>query len=253
MRTASARTKLKQERIMRYFVEAADNVIREEGLQGVTIRKIADLAGYTSATLYNYFDDIFHLIFLATIAHLEPYYRKLPRHIKWCSNSIERFLGTTECFCDFAFSDAEVYELLFFKHSSDKLALYTGQYYDLFPEKAVVDETTPLSRFFKSSDMHQRSRVQLQDCVEEGFFSPNDVEDFNDITLMLFKCVLEKVRTGELTKEEGTAKMIRYYCELFHAFVRKEKRPQLVNSLHSLRQHCAPAVVNSYLLKAPGE
>lgn len=244
---------MKQERIMRYFVEAAHNVIREEGVQGVTIRKVADLAGYTSATLYNYFDDIFHLIFLASITHLEPYHRRLPKHIKWCTNSIERFMATAECFCEFAFADAEAYELLFFKHDSDKLALYSGQYYELYPELATMDSATPLARVFKSSDMHQRSRIQLEDCVAEGFFCAKDVEDFNDMTLMVFKCMLEKVRTGALSPEESTDKMIRYYCQLFHAFVRKEAYSPFIDSLHNLRRHCAPAIVEAYLLDAPGK
>ena len=49
---------LRQKRNMMYFVEATEKILREEGIPGVTIRRIAAEAGYNSATLYNYFQDL---------------------------------------------------------------------------------------------------------------------------------------------------------------------------------------------------
>ena len=48
----------------KYFVDATAEIIEEEGLENVTIRKVADKAGYNSATIYNYFSEISHLLFL---------------------------------------------------------------------------------------------------------------------------------------------------------------------------------------------
>ena len=41
---------IKRKRIMSYFIEAAEKLIRTEGLDGLSIRKIAGEAGYNSAT-----------------------------------------------------------------------------------------------------------------------------------------------------------------------------------------------------------
>ena len=46
---------VKRKRIMTYFIEATEKLIRSEGLDGLSIRKIAGEAGYNSATIYNYF------------------------------------------------------------------------------------------------------------------------------------------------------------------------------------------------------
>ena len=46
---------IQKRRMMGYFIEAASQIIEEEGMEGVTIRKVADIAGYNSATMYNYF------------------------------------------------------------------------------------------------------------------------------------------------------------------------------------------------------
>jgi AcrR family transcriptional regulator len=54
---------IQEERIRRYFIDAAKELIRGEGLSVVTARNVAERAGYSYATLYNYFKDIRDLIF----------------------------------------------------------------------------------------------------------------------------------------------------------------------------------------------
>jgi AcrR family transcriptional regulator len=54
---------VQEERVRRYFIDAAKDLIRGEGLSVVTARNVAERAGYSYATLYNYFKDIRDLIF----------------------------------------------------------------------------------------------------------------------------------------------------------------------------------------------
>jgi len=54
---------IQEERIRGYFITAAKDLIRAEGLAVVTARNVAERAGYSYATLYNYFHDIRDLIF----------------------------------------------------------------------------------------------------------------------------------------------------------------------------------------------
>lgn len=54
-----------QERRMRgYFTDAAKEIIKGEGMAAVSARTIADRAGYSYATLYNYFEDMKDLVFV---------------------------------------------------------------------------------------------------------------------------------------------------------------------------------------------
>lgn len=62
MDNAERKRQLQKKRMMHYFIDAAVQIIDEEGIDGVSIRKVADIAGYNSATLYNYFDDLPHLV-----------------------------------------------------------------------------------------------------------------------------------------------------------------------------------------------
>ena len=49
--------------IKTYFLDSAKNLLRAEGLKGVSVRNVAYRAGYSYATLYNYFKDINDLLF----------------------------------------------------------------------------------------------------------------------------------------------------------------------------------------------
>jgi AcrR family transcriptional regulator len=54
---------IQEERMKGYFLTAAKELIRGEGLGVVSARNVAEKAGYSYATLYNYFKDIRDLIF----------------------------------------------------------------------------------------------------------------------------------------------------------------------------------------------
>lgn len=61
-----------------YFIDATAKIIKEEGIEHVTIRKIADLAGFTSSTIYNYFEELSHLTFFASMRFIQDYSKELP-------------------------------------------------------------------------------------------------------------------------------------------------------------------------------
>ncbi len=57
-----SKNKIQEERTRSYFVEAAKEILKSEGIQAVSARNVAEQAGYSYATLYNYFKDMKDLI-----------------------------------------------------------------------------------------------------------------------------------------------------------------------------------------------
>lgn len=53
---------LKAQRVKSYFIQATKEIILSEGVENVSIRKVADQAGYTFTTIYNYFKDLNDLL-----------------------------------------------------------------------------------------------------------------------------------------------------------------------------------------------
>lgn len=53
---------IKSQRVKSYFIDATKEIIRSEGVENVSVRKVADKAGYTFTTIYNYFKDLNELL-----------------------------------------------------------------------------------------------------------------------------------------------------------------------------------------------
>jgi len=56
---------LQRSRTIKYFTDSAISLIKSEGLENVTTKKIGDHAGYSYATIYNYFENFNDLICVA--------------------------------------------------------------------------------------------------------------------------------------------------------------------------------------------
>jgi len=55
---------IQEQRIRGYFIQATKDILKGEGLKGVSVRNIAQQAGYSYSTIYNYFKDVNDLVFL---------------------------------------------------------------------------------------------------------------------------------------------------------------------------------------------
>lgn len=60
-------TTLKEARTRGYFLEATKEILKGEGIKALSVRNIAERAGYSYATLYNYFKDQTELISLSLL------------------------------------------------------------------------------------------------------------------------------------------------------------------------------------------
>lgn len=227
------REKIKQYRIMRYFIDATIEIIEKEGIEGVTIRKVANNAGYTSATLYNYFDNLTHLIFLANMCHLENYNDSLPKCIENCENPIDIYMSICLSYTEHSFDKPEIFELLFFSQNSEKFEEYTTQYYELYPKRERKIKSKMLNKLFHLNNLHNRSLSLLQPCVEEGMLDEESAIDYTDICLRFNKTILQDVKNKILDKEEATALTVKYYTQLLKFYLKEPYKHLVDNSIKS--------------------
>lgn len=175
----------RRKRIMTYFIEATRNLIQTEGVDGLSIRKIANEAGYNSATLYNYFRDLEHLTLFGSVCYLRDYVVALSNSLTPEMTSLDRFRTIYHCFNDIAFRNPDIFHNMFFGRHSEVLGevLHT-YYYELFPEElAGISEN--MRRMMVTGSMQERDRVTMQEMVHDGFVSP----DKADLTLDLIIAV----------------------------------------------------------------
>ena len=103
------------------FINAASELMENEGMESLTLRRVAKRAGYNSATLYNYFKDLDHLTVYASMKYFEDYNRNLARYLADEQDAFQRFLFMWRFFCASAFRHPHAYYNLFYGKYSGEL------------------------------------------------------------------------------------------------------------------------------------
>ena len=172
--------KEKKKKVMIYFIEATEELMKEDDIDKISIRKIAKRAGYNSATLYYYFDDLEHLILFASIRYLREYTTALARKIKPTMTTLEKYRTVYETFNYYAFRSPVIFHNMFFGKYSHKLLTVIKEYYDIFPDDLEGHEDL-LKNLLKQGNMYYRDKQIVDELVKEGNVDTNKV----DITLKI--------------------------------------------------------------------
>ena len=184
---------LQRQRMIKYFVHATCTIIDHDGLDKITVKKIADFTGYNSATLYNYFDNLNHLIFYSSLRHLENYATDLENYIKGIDDPILLYLKVWRCFCFHSFSNPQFYSMIFFGEvDSTQINEYIESYCEIF----LPDLSEEHKRFFPTfadKNVHQRDYASLKQAADNHCIQQEDIIEINEMNVLIFRGMLEEV------------------------------------------------------------
>ncbi|MCC0635605.1 MULTISPECIES: TetR/AcrR family transcriptional regulator [unclassified Clostridioides] len=200
---------LQKKRILMYFIEAAQNIMENEGIENITLRKVADMAGYNSSTLYNYFKNLDHLISFASIKYFKDYNLNISRCIENVNDEYKKYIIMWKLFCKHSFENAQAFYQVFFNLSSDELSYITKQYYDMFPEDLGIHDSD-ISLMITGKSIKERNKILLNNLVDTGYIPAKDLGIINDIIISFYQNLLFlKKNTGKNSNDdELTMKMI---------------------------------------------
>ena len=179
------------------FINAASELMENEGMESLTLRRVAKRAGYNSATLYNYFKDLDHLTVYASMKYFEDYNRNLARYLADEQDAFQRFLFMGRFFCASAFRHPHAYYNLFYGKYSGELTEIIHAYYEVFPEELGELDDSVLEMLTCGS-LVERNRQMLQPVLEGASLSQEERESINEIILYCFKELLtQKIQMGD--------------------------------------------------------
>lgn len=158
----------KKKKVMTYFIEATEDLMKEDDIDNISIRRIAKRAGYNSATLYYYFDDLEHLILFASIRYLREYTSALAKNIKKKMTTLEKYRTVYETFNYYAFRSPIIFHNMFFGKFSPKLLDVIKEYYDIFPDDLNGHEDL-LKSLLTQGNMYERDKQIVNQIVKEGY------------------------------------------------------------------------------------
>lgn len=150
----------------RAFVEAASKLIQSEPFSSISIRKIAEEAGFHNSTIYSYFQDSDWLLSLASVRYLQPYSDDLMEINHKELTSYDRFYEIWNCFCRHAFSSPELFYNFFFGKYKFQLTELLEEYYALFPNNK--NEHSPvIQSMFLGNTIYDRCLSILEPLIDD--------------------------------------------------------------------------------------
>lgn len=206
---------------MSHFINVTDELINEIGIRNITIRKVAEKAGYNSATIYNYFENLDHLIFFASYRNLKDYILNLEKYLQDAKNAMDTFLIVWDCFCDHAYYKPEIFNAIFLVDLDKEADHYIVDYYTLFPEEAGAYGDT-ITNMIWTANLIQRGMKLAQDCVKEGYIAPGDDVKLNDMTMLIFEAMLQRVLKNKVSYEDARNITMEYYRTIVKSFLIKD-------------------------------
>ncbi|MGY0693764.1 TetR/AcrR family transcriptional regulator [Virgibacillus sp. FSP13] len=222
------RKEIQTARMWRYFLDAASELIQEKGLHQITIREIADRAGYTSSTVYNYFRDLSHLKFFAVMRYTNNYFQDLPAYMEKGNNTVEKWLYAWECFCKHSFQLPEIYSLLYIENLGNIPEELMKNYYRVYANE-LINLSEEVQSIISQHNIATRSSLYIQNAKEQGFMNDADIEYIADTTMLIWTGMLTNLlnlRRNE-SKEDAAKQTMDYIYKSIMNTIVPEKRKEV--------------------------
>lgn len=195
------------------LIRVTQKIIFSDGLDTVTIRKIAKKASVNSAVLYKYFRDLDELILFASTDLLREYTGELIKQnarqtVKTPSMD---YLLNWKLFCHYSFKYPECMWHLFFGKHSDNLNRIIRAYYDLF-SKQLEKVSISLQAMLRCGDIYARNLEVLKPLFT-GCMSEKQIQLLNDVSVAYYRKLLDdRITAGDDADIEALTNKMLYAC-----------------------------------------
>jgi len=140
----------KKEFVKSKFIDAAKSIIFKEGVGAVTVRGVAEMTGYSYATIYHYFSDLNELLLEAKLSMIGDMVRISAKDAVISDDPMQRMKDNMKIMVDYFIANPNIFRFFYFYEMDDRnretmIALnLEPMYYDSFMpfvESGVIKET----------------------------------------------------------------------------------------------------------------
>lgn len=168
------------------YISKAYDILHNDGVDALTIRRLAEELNCNSANLYRYFDGLDELMLYASLKYLASYLGEVRTLLSQTCGNLELHFSVWECFAGYTFSYPEIFNNLFWGKYSSQLDRIIRDYYSIFPEELNgLDEY--MCGIFLNGDFDYRDYLMLLRSVEDGLFTEAQAAFLNSVTMHLYK------------------------------------------------------------------
>jgi AcrR family transcriptional regulator len=111
----------RESRIRRIFIDAAKEHIRSYGAASITVKGIAELAGYSPGTLYNYFADLQELLYACAEDYLAECGEQVKQTAEACDSPVERVVRPAITYTVYFLENPDAFHLIFLEDLGERV------------------------------------------------------------------------------------------------------------------------------------
>lgn len=185
----------------RHYIEKAHEIIQTEGIEAVSIRRIARELGCSSASLYRHFENLSELLYYAELRTLTGYINRLNEAEKDWDTVWDVYVGIWDCYSREAFCHPASYNLLFFEFNNVKLKDSFAEYYEMFPED-IVNTNKFFFKMLQTPNFLARDFEMCRKCISANAISYENAVHLNRRVCMLFEGYFKEVLDKGIEKED---------------------------------------------------
>ena len=173
------------------FVKTTREIIDADGIDQVTIRRVATICGYNSATLYHYFDDVDELITLSCMSYLEDYCRAWAQELKVARSDYDTYIFTWELYGKYAFLYPHIFNRIFFFNHKKPLSDSIRLYYEVFPDQ-LENISGAINDMLRGGSLVERDYPVLKPLADSGLIRHEDITLISVLAICHFRSLLEQ-------------------------------------------------------------
>ncbi len=110
---------IKEDRMKSYFIESAKQIIKSDGLKALSVRTVAEKAGYSFATLYNYFDNLRDLIFYCVQDLLNEATQFIISEKHSVKHGFKKIESLSVAYCKYFIQYPDIFNLIYLEQMPD--------------------------------------------------------------------------------------------------------------------------------------
>lgn len=176
------RNPIQEKRIRRYFLDATKEILISEGVSALSVRNVSEKAGYSYATLYNYFKNLSQLLAESIIDFQEDCAEYITEKIEKSNSKEPKTHQILKAYVEYLVQSPSLYNLFYTTEIGNQTVNHSTI---LFPEQLCDVE---LKRYLDSNtynstqveEIKQRIRVVIPGIllVYIGKEFPKDYKEF---------------------------------------------------------------------------
>lgn len=104
---------IRRQRVIDDFIRAAREILEQDGVQGVSARKVAERAGWSYATIYNYFRDINHLLWHCIPGYIADIYSYIQKSAEGETLGLNQLIKAHTAYVGYFHERPNIYKFMF--------------------------------------------------------------------------------------------------------------------------------------------